>query len=263
MDNSSSLQPDPLPTLAHVAPLTQRKKDGSQYKRPPDVETEIAEVLATALSTWSLTKLKSETLVHLARWLWSRNDQRMIGKVIDCLGKRIAQIARDFSSGLGKSVADDFATEIAEELNILIFTKVANRQSDFLECAFRTAVKCRAINQRAKLRDRLKHEKSESSLPAIDDEGEEIGLVESHKDSELGPVEKAMDTERIRRGLAAVSNPLHREAVVLHYLQGWQLTNANKTIPTLSTHFGKSGRQIQNWLTKAIAEMRTALGDAI
>src|SRR4030095_8179833 len=168
MDSSSSLQPDPLPAFGGVAPLTQRKKDGSPYVRLPDVEAEIAEVLASDPATWSVATLKSETLVHLARWLWRRNDQKLIGKVIDCLGRRIAQIARDFSSGLGKSGAEDFAIEIAEEVNLLIFAQTATRQSEFLECVFRTAVQRRAINKHKKLRDRLKHERCESSLPAVE-----------------------------------------------------------------------------------------------
>jgi hypothetical protein len=250
-----------MPALGGIAPLTQRKKDGSPYVRPPDVEAEIAEVVASDPATWSVSVLKSETLVHLVRWLWKRNDLRLIGKVIDCLGKRIAQIARDFSSGLGKSGAEDFAIEIAEELNLLIFAQAATRQSEFLECAFRTAVRRRAINKRTKLRERLKHEKCESSLPEIESDGKEIGIVSLHADGEPAPDQMASDSESTGRTLAAVSNPLHREAFVLHCLQGWPLYDEDETIPTLSTRFGRSPRQIQNWIAKARSEMRTALGD--
>lgn len=261
MDPPSSVESDPLPVLGGIAPLTQCKKDGSPYVRPSDVEAEIAEVIASDPATWSVSALKSETLVYLVRRLWKPNDQKLIGKVIDCLGKRIAQIARDFSSGLGKSGAEDFAIEIAEEVNLLIFAQAATRQSEFLECAFRTAVQRRAINKRTKLRERLKHERCESSLPTIESDGEEMGIVASHADGEPSPGQMASDSESTGRTLAAVSNPLHREAFVLHCLQGWPLYDEDKTIPTLSTRFGKSPRQIQNWIAKARSEMRTALGD--
>src|SRR4030095_4194144 len=128
--------------------------------------------------------------------------------------------------------------------NLLIFAQTATRQSEFLECVFRTAVQRRAINKHKKLRDRLKHERCESSLPAVESDGEEIGIVASHADSEAGPEQMAIDSEV----LAAVSNPLHREAFVLHCLQGWPLYDADETIPTLSTHFCKSARQIQTWI---------------
>ncbi len=263
MADSSSLQPDSLPKSGGVAPLTQRRRGGGAYARPSDVETEIAKTIATDPSTWPLTTLKSETLVYLARRFQSRNDHGLIGKLIECLGKRVAQIARDFSSGLAKSVAEEFAIEIAEEVNLLIFAQTASRQSEFLECAFRTAVQRRSINKRAKLRDRLNHEKCESLLPAIESDGEEIGIVASHEDREPGPAERAMKSDMIRRGLEAVSNPLHREAIILHYLKGWPIKEEDETVPTLSTHFGKTDRQIRIWLAKARSEMRAALGDAI
>jgi hypothetical protein len=260
MDPSPPPQTDRVSSLICVTPLTQTKIDGTPYRRFANVEAEISGVLATDPSTWSPTTLKSETQVYLIRWQWRQNDQKSIGKLIECLGRRIARIARDFASGLNEFQAEDFAVEIGDEVNLLIFSREPSRQSEFLEIAFRQAVQRRAINKRTLLKERRKHEVAESSLRTADDDDDGEGIIASHADSRSAQESVPAD-EVIRRGLAAISNPLHRQAVVLHHLQDWPLSSKDPQIPTLSTHFGKSARQIQNWIATAFEEMRTALGD--
>ncbi|MCA9087536.1 MAG: hypothetical protein KDA90_02750 [Planctomycetaceae bacterium] len=234
------------------------------------MESEILAVLETDPAAWSPTALKSETLVYLIRWLWRCNDQKNIGRLIECLGKRIAQIARDFASGFPPNIAEEFAIEIAEEVNLLIFTSTPSRQSEILEIVFRRAIERRAINKRSKLKERLKHECSESRIQAKDIGEDNDGVIASHSDGKPDPGEIALlaeaqrlRPEQVRKALAAISNPLHREAVILHHLQGWQISSTEIAKPTLSTHFKKSPRQIQNWLKGAMMQMRTALGESI
>jgi len=254
-----------------LAALTQTfKRSGKPYTRYRDVESEILAVLATDPATWTPHALKSETLVYLIRWLWRCNDQKNIGRMIDCLGRRIAQIARDFASGLPPHVAEDFAIEIAEEVNVLIFASKPSRQSEFLEVAFRRAIKRRAINKRSKIDERMSHEVNESMIQTKETGEDNEGIIASHADGEPDPGEKALlaeaqrlQPEQIRSALAAVSNPHHREAVILHHLQEWQIFSNDSAIPTLSTHFKKSPRQIQNWLKAAMKQMRSALGESI
>ncbi len=190
--------------------------------------------------------------------------------MIECLGKRIAQIARDFASGFPPNIAEDLAIEIAEEVNLLIFASTPSRQSEILEVVFRSAIERRAVNKRSKIKQRLKHEVSESRIQAKDTGEDTNGIIASHSDGKPDPGEIALlaeaqhlRPERIRKALAAISNPLHREAVILHHLQGWQISSTASAIPTLSTHFKKSSRQIQNWLKAAMKQMRTALGESI
>src|SRR4051794_6846818 len=127
MDESSSLTTDRSPDEGGLTPLTQSKRDGTPYKRHADAEVEIAGVMATDPSTWSPETLKSETLVYLIRLLWKRDDQKSIPKLIDCLGRRIARIARDYGSSLPKSAVEDFAIEIAEEVNLSLFASEPSR----------------------------------------------------------------------------------------------------------------------------------------
>lgn len=254
-----------------VAALTQTyERSGKPLERYADVESEILVLLAIDPRTWSPTKLKSETLVYLIRWLWRRNDQGNIGRMIECLGKRIAQISRSFVSGFPPNVAEDFAIEIAEEVNMLIFACDPNRRSEFLEVAFRSAIKRRAINKREKIKERLRHEVCESSIQSKVESEYSEGIIASYSDEQPDPGKMALlveaqrlRPEQIRRALTAVLNPLHREAVILHHLQGWKISSTDSAIPTLNTHFDKSPRQIQNWLNTAMNQMRTALGESL
>lgn len=270
-------QPPPPPTDAaspsavNLVALTQTyKRSGEPLLRFADVESEILAVLATDPTTWSPAELKSETLVHVIRWLWRCNDQKNIGRMIECLGKRIAQIARDFVSGFPPNIAEDFAIEIAEEVNLLIFASTPSRQSEILEIFFRRGIVRRAINKRSKIKERLKHEVSESRIQAKETGEDNDGIIASHSDCKPDPGEIALlaeaqrlRPEQVRRALAAISNSLHREAVILYHLRGWQIHSTNNAIPTLSTRFKKSPRQIQNWLNAAMEQMRTALGESI
>lgn len=266
MDNSS-LQVDRSPSEGGIAPLTKSKLDGTPYKRHQDVEVEIAEVMATDPSTWSPESLKSETLVHLIRLLWKRNDQKSIGKLIDCLGRRITRIARDIGAGLPKSALEEFAIEIAVEVNLSLFAREPTRRSEFLEIAFRKSVQGRAITMLIKVNERLANESVNSSLGSVDSNEDGLGVVESHPDQEGDSPDESIlvaeaalrRPELIRKGLSAVSNARHQEAVILHYLRGWPITTSNDGVPNLCTHFNRSDRMIRKWLEKARKEMRAAL----
>lgn len=271
MSQPPSTTADDSPSDVNLIALTQTyKRSGKPLSRYADVDSEILAVLASDPATWSPTALKSETLVYLIRWLWHRNDQRNIGRMIECLGKRIAQIARDFVSGFPPNVADDFAIEIAEEVNLLIFAREPNRRSEFLEVSFRGAIKRRAINKRARFMERLKYEVSESRIQSKETGEDNDGIIDSYSDGQPDPGEIALlaeaqrlQPEQIRKALAAISNPQHREAVILYHLRGWQIHSTDNALPTLSTRFKKSPRQIQNWLNAAMKQMCTALGESI
>lgn len=271
MDDSPAISTETEQKVVYAAtPLMHVSKNGQHYKRRPDVEAQINEMLAREPSTWEPNQLKSESLVSLIRWLWLKDDKQNIGRLIECLGGRIAMIASDFTSGFNQSTADDFGTDVAYDVCKHIFAPTPTRQSEFLEISFRQAVERRAINRRSKLKYRRKHERPEAAFePATSDEGE-IGIVESHADGAPGPEEtviqsqeKKLAPERVRAGLSAITDERHREAVILHYLQGWPITDKDPNIPTLKTHFSMSARQIQNWINTARGEMRAALGEIL
>lgn len=271
MDQSSPTTTDPPLSAVRVGPLTlTAKKSGELYVRHADVDAEIAELLETDPSTWMPKSLKSETLVHLVRGVRPNIDVDLIGKIVRELGRRIVRIAKDFASGLSEFEADEFAADVAVKVNCLIFALVPSRQSEFLEVSFRYCVKRHSLKERVKVDERRSHVLAESSVASAQSREDGGGIVASLADDEPGPEGLTMEAElkrlapeTVQRALAAITNPLHREAVILHFLRDWPIKSNDPQIPTLSTHFGMSGRQIQNWITAAKEEMRTALGDPI
>lgn len=267
MDSPLPTQIDPLPTFASVRPLTQAKVDGTPYVRFADIELQIQETVVTDPQNWSPDALKSETLVHLIRWQIAHGDDRAIGPMFDCLGRRIAEIVGDFARGFDSGTATAIADEIAMDIVELVFAKAPSRKSEFLEVAFEQAVKRRTINKVESHKKRGVRVISETTLIPKDSTTSRPGIVESHPDAAPGPEQLALlaeaaqlQPELIRKAYAAIKDERHREAIILNF-QGWQLDSTDPQIITLSTHFGVSGRQIRTWLKTAIEEMRTALGE--
>jgi DNA-directed RNA polymerase specialized sigma24 family protein len=242
----------------------QKDGAGKLYVRRPEVEGEIAGILKTDTSSWSSDGLSSETLVHLIRVLCKRDgEEPLIGRLADQLGRHIARIAKDVAKGFDPTTTDEMVVKVGQDVMGLVVAQSPTRQSEFLEVAFRVAVKRRTINE---VQKRRHHPRQCQLVPTHD----KTNPLESVEDDGPSPEESAMAAEEceltpklIRKGLAAIKDPRHREAVVLHHLEGWPITDKNLEIPTLSKHFGKSARQIQNWMTTAFAEMRGALGDDI
>lgn len=265
--DSTSRQIDPLPTFASVAPLTQAKVDGTPYVRFADIEAQILETIATDPQNWSPEALESETLVHLIRWQIERGDERAIGPMFDCLGRRIAEIVADFARGFDSGTTTAIADEIAMNIVELVFAKAPSRKSEFLEVAFKRAVKQRTINKVKSLKKHGVRVISETTLIPKDSTTSGDGIVESFADDAPGPEQLALlaeaarlEPELIRKAYAAIKDERHREAIILHF-QRWPIESDDPQIKTLSTHFDISGRQIRTWLKTAMQEMRTALGE--
>ncbi|HUQ70194.1 MAG TPA: hypothetical protein VM165_11755 [Planctomycetaceae bacterium] len=272
MDHSPPSSTDPPLPSGGVTPLTQvAKKSGDPYRRRADVEAEIAEHLVRRPATWVLKSPNSETLVYLVRWLRPTNDLGVIGAVVNELGRRITRIVRRYASGLSESEALEFAADVAAGINGLIFAATVSRQSEILEIAFHKSVKRHAINERAKIKNRKRRVVVETALgPAGDVEQDGLSVVTACPDEGLNPEERVLEAERhkrnpdqVRKALAAITNPQHRDAFVLSVIEGWPIASVDSQRPTLSTHFERTPRQIQTWLATARQEMLAALGDEI
>lgn len=167
------------------------------------------------------------------------------------------------AKGFDPTTTDEIVVKVGQDVVALVLTKSPTRQSEFLEVAFRVVVKRRTINE---VQKRQQHPRQHHLVPADGD----ANPLESLADDGPNPEEDAITREQaaltpklIRKALNAIRDPRHREAVVLHHLQGWPITDKSPETPTLCTHFGKCARQIQNWMATAFAEMRAALGEDI
>ncbi len=268
MDPQSQIKESSFPQYA--TPLTKSKVDGTPYFRPPKVEAQIAEALASDPSTWKSRKWESETMIYLIRLQWRMGNESSVLALFEKLGSNIATVVRDNAQGLDSVTTEQIIDEIEKEVVGLIFAEVPSRKSEFLEVSTRLAIKRRTLTWIKKLNLSNVRTITESSLSSIIQEDQTTNVIQMYPDERPEPVDLLigkedlrLNPERIRSALAAVTNPKHREAFVLHYMEGWPIKSVDPTIVTLYTHFKRSDRQISTWIKTALSEMRSALGDEI
>ncbi len=143
--------PDPPPPARPAVPLlTHRSADGDLYTRRPDVEAEIARLVALDPSRWTAAGLKSETVVHLIRRSWPTGEKTVLGRLLDELAKRTTRIATASARGFSPTITEEIVGAVGLEVIELALTDKITGQSEFLECSFDLAVQRRAFKQAAK-----------------------------------------------------------------------------------------------------------------
>jgi len=268
---SAPKQP-PQVCQVHVPPLTSTTEGATPYKRRADVEASIARALKQPSSEWvTLAKARGEHhlcdealafLVRAAR----HDDRNVLGSLVDELSRRTSCIAKTFSGGFDPGTTEAIVQKV--EIGILesIFAKVPSRQSEFLEIAFKQAVKRRTIKVVATFKQEAMSRVFDV-IHSTENESEAEDCQQEFRDERPGPEEivlsreeAALEPEQIRAARRAVKDARHWEAVVLHYVHGWPLTSTDPQKPCLKRHFGISERQIHNWITQALDSMRSAIG---
>jgi hypothetical protein len=258
--------------LGLVPRLTSSKEDGTPYKRFPDVENEIARALSYPRAEWlrmveGRGRLSRETLVFLIRQL-SDSDRDLCGRLIQELCKSVVRIAQEWARGFDRITTDELLLKVEIEIIELVLAETPSRQSEFLEIAFADAVKKRTINAVDKRKNSPMPLRMQSGGDPGSDKIEIENRAEQVPDEDPTPEQLAEQQENkvrlrelIGKAGAAVKDPRHLEAVILHHVRDWPLTSKDQSTPTLARHFGMSGRQIQNWINNALAVMRTAIGE--
>lgn len=250
---------DPPP--GGLRPLTKVRKNGKPYARFADVEAEIIRVLAADPAGWSPKGLKSETLVYLVRELRSKPEHDdVLGRLINQLGRRVGVIVRDYTGRYPQAVRDEIEETVQSNVVEFLLALRPSKKSEYLEVNFRTTVECLVLNE---LRRNKRNPRPRQFAPLRNTaEGELEGQDQGDAvaDKQPGPGEVAEMRDLLRRGLDAVTDPRHREAVILRYEKGWPVSGGNQT-DTISDRFDVSPRQIQKWIGKAVAQMRQAIGE--
>lgn len=262
--------------LPGVEPLTKCRMDGRPYVRRPDVEEQICRVRETDPATWpdlakappgSDGRLKSETIVHLVRILRKRGESTVAGQLIEQLIRRAGKITRTWAKGFDQTTTEEIVLEVGGRLIEFILAETPTRQSEFLEAAFATAVKRRTLRRVDQLQNQPRTYQFARPTDAGDEsDGTATNPLEAAPDGEPSPEEVAIAWETsdvLRSYVGAISNPKHREAVILRFFQGWPIESNDENRPSLCTHFSRSPRQISTWFTKAYEEVRAAAGDRI
>jgi hypothetical protein len=264
----STMNPPPaaIPGDRVLRPLTQSTKKGKQYARFPDVEEEIRRMLGLDPASWDPEGLKSETLVFLIRSLVREPARHnVLGRLFDHLGRRVVVITRDYTAMLPRAVRDEVEDQVRSRIVELLFTDKATRGSEFLEIAFREKVDALALNELRRAKRQLRSRQF-GTLDPGPESGARADLDQSVEvpDHRPGPEDELLEREvreLLNKGLDAITDNRHRQAILLRFEHGWQIRDNDPSTPTLSTHFDVSPRQIQNWIKTAVSEMRKAMGD--
>ncbi len=265
------LTPDDEPRLAGLPePLTRRNSDGAVYARAPAVERELTDLLRlsregaaarTALAEPDqLGYVSEESLVHLIRHYLRRDDTTALNDVAARLIHRYTAMVRRYLGTLGANAVEEGHSEITKWLFTALLDLTSDR-ADFLEVRFWTVLKTRCIkefNRQLKERRRARQQVPLSVIPGQGTEPQEQSersLVQMSADAERrlsspSHEEALLEQDLRRAALEQLEEPFRSTFMLRHYY-GWPIEHHDPAVRTISRHFGKTPRTVQNWLKKA------------
>jgi hypothetical protein len=269
-----------------------------ELERRPKVVAEIAAALTRDPASWvasakaaeSRGGFASETIVHLVRHVRAKPQQRRVmGELILALDQRVTRLVARWARGFDETGAEEIALEIGRAIIELVLGEGPPRTCEFLECSFDTAVKRRILNAVEKRDNRPKlHEVAWARRRAAWSEAYETAREEADQTGrepdvprpppepgDSGATDVAMGVspeaalataeegsrrpELLRAGLAAIKDPRHREALILHHFEGWPIESEDPDVETLCTRYDLEGRQVRRWIATAIAQAQRAM----
>jgi hypothetical protein len=201
---------------------------------------------------------RNETLIYFIR----RPDDasaHYYDPFVEEIDRRVPDIAERYVRGLRKETGEDIVMKVQDEFRKLILAERPSARTEFLEVAFALAVKKRTLQLVSLYLCSPWSRRVEIDAPDGADDEE----AEWRFDGRPGPEAELLALERkelCERALDAITDPRHREAATLHWLEGWPVVSKDKDEPDLVSHFRTTEGRIKRCLKKAMAEMRAALG---
>lgn len=242
-----------------TAPLTCVSKTGEPYTRHREVEVQIAEALKLPISEWTAREWRLETLVHLIRLRGRDNDQAVLGKLTLAFLQKAKPVVDRNSRGFGVADTEEIQIKVADKLGDLLMQAVPTRTSEYLEIDAVTVIKQVTYAVTGKSRPKA----SAFFTADRNEDGNYTPAVDRLASEDLDPAAHLLEQEAAALGgawryLDAITDARHREAFILMRLYNWPLGDGPPGVPTLCRRYGKSARQIRNWINKAIEQMREA-----
>lgn len=255
---SGAIQDEPPPK---AAPLTLCTKAGEAYRRHSAVEAEIAVALGLPYDQWPGRRWRLETLAHLVRLRLRDNDPKVFGSLAHAFLERAKPIVNRWSRGYGTADTEEIQIEVANRLGDLLWQTALTRTSEYLEVDAATVIK--QLTLRSVGKDRPKAGAFRSA--DMDEDGVYTPTVEGLASTGLDPLDHLLAKAEAENGgplrlLDAITDARHREAFILRVIYKWPLKDAPPSVLTLCSKFNKGERQIRNWITTAIDQMRAAHG---
>jgi hypothetical protein len=257
---STSPEMRKVASLAPLPALTFSTPEGKLYVRSNVVEAESQKILQLPVRDWipAARSLKSESLVFLIRYI--RDKDEISGRLLQQLSERTVRIANHRVHAVYPEVRENIVLQVEIEIMQLVLAPTVSRQSEFLEVAFGQAVARRTTDAVRKFRTSLMGRQGNGLLLADEDGGEIERLIETVPDDSPSPEQICQFRELIAKGTTFVKDPRHLEALILRYVEGWPMTEADPDKPCLVRHFQVSARQIQTWINIAREQIREGLG---
>lgn len=259
-------------------PLTRSTRAGEPYVRPPEVESQL-ELLLGASANEQLTRaaetnkespryVRDECLVYLIRDAWVAGDSARYSTLTEQLLRRSARGIQHNLRTLGVAPGDEkdvYGEVISGMMSAILDDGGAG---DFYQARFRRALRFLVLSVYDKYARRQKRARREDDLDTPlggDDMKAEDGVTLEERLPEDAEVAARIEQRLlIREALAAIRDPRHREAFVLHYYDDWPIETKDPLDPSVSRHLGVTPRTVNNWLREAERDMtawRSAKGN--
>jgi hypothetical protein len=254
-----------------IRALKARKLDGTLYRRRESVDAEIAEMLDLRQSDRAarLPVMQPETLVYLIRrMVLSRKP--VYGLFVQELNRRITRITKSHTRELPMVVRQDIATTVEIDIVTLVLSTKSLRKTEILEVAFARAVEKRTLNI-VRNYERSPWSRKADILPPPSDEFDEEDEIERPielaADDRDGPealaiqnLENARKVQIVQTAYAAVKDPGDLNALKLHVEDGLPICSKDPGKPSVVSETGESRGRINYRVSRAIRQIRKALG---
>jgi len=250
--------------------LTKRKKDGSLYKRPPEIEAAIDLALKWKLERQLISaRIRSrddqdfmtiECLLHIIREAQRNDDRRAVNTLLPELLRRCEALLFVKIQRSEFANADDLCGDVLQNFCELLAKDGAESDSDlldFYECRFNLAFRGIRV---ARIREEVAFTSETVPMPEPVDDAE--GSLSADdvlaRLSEAARVPAMQDENLYMADLRDAIYALPEDeckAVVLCRHLGYNIESENPDEQTAATKCGVTGRTIQNRLARAAKKL--------
>lgn len=252
-------------------PLTRKNTDGEIYQRLPVVDRQIQEALrldpedlrrrSEVADKESPDFLKEESLVYLIRYYHKEENQRVVNGLSKSLLYRCTALIYSRLGSLRGDLRSEGYSDVVKELFVRILDLRSNR-GDFLQVRFWMYLErltVRVYNKQLKQHTIQQDSIPLTALAGYDEDEDTDALTRKGGVRALGTfTTRTVESEiidkisvrEIREALSQLKKEL-QSAYLLRYYWDWPIEDQDPSVQTISRHFKKTPRTINNWLTKA------------
>lgn len=246
------------------APLTRKKKDGTPYTRPDNVEALLTvfgnlprEVIldrAHIRDRKSPDYVPSECLVHLIRASRAENSEAWFERLYKVLAGRVMRAIPAAASGSTTSAIDERIRDAVFDRFVELLAKdrvEPNDRLDFFEARFDLAIK----RLRLDAQERVWREASRGD--SMDDDESDVADAAAASAATSALDAKIFSDPRFREKLYGAIDALPPEQSRTMYLLliGWQIHSSDPSVMTIAKALGCSDRSVRNYRDRALTTL--------